>query len=89
VSGAAKAHDVDTFVADAAALRITPFMLDAYAREYEDMVRARDAQATEMDALRGSNRALSAQVCVLRSTGALVAQAECGAGRRWKAAWRP
>jgi hypothetical protein len=49
-------------VNDAISLRITPFMLDSYAREYEDMVRQRDAQMTEMDELRNSNRNLSAQV---------------------------
>ncbi|EIN11809.1 RabGAP/TBC [Punctularia strigosozonata HHB-11173 SS5] len=55
-------YKVDSFVQDAIALRITPFMLDAYAHEYEDMVRARDAHAIEMDELRNSNRALLGQV---------------------------
>jgi hypothetical protein len=49
-------------VEDAAALRITPFMLDTYAREYDEMVRVRDARAIEMDELRNSNRSLSAQL---------------------------
>jgi hypothetical protein len=57
-------YDVDEFVNDAVALRITPFMLDTYAREYEDMVRAKEAQAVEMDELRTSNRTLSSQVWV-------------------------
>jgi thioesterase domain-containing protein len=57
-------YDVDAFVQSAIALKITPFMLDAFAHEYEDMVRARDAHAIEMDELRNSNRALSAQMCV-------------------------
>jgi hypothetical protein len=55
-------HDVDALVADAAALRITPFMLDTYAREYEEIVRTREAAAVEMDELRTSNRGLSSQV---------------------------
>lgn len=37
-------------------------MLDAYAHEYADLIRARDAHAIEMDALRNSNRALAARV---------------------------
>jgi hypothetical protein len=55
-------HNVDEFVQDAVSLRITPFMLDAYAHEYADLIRARDAHAIEMDALRNSNRALAARV---------------------------
>jgi hypothetical protein len=57
-----KTYKVTEYVNDAISLRITPFMLDSYAREYEDMVRQRDAQMTEMDELRNSNRNLSAQV---------------------------
>ena len=37
-------YRVDEFVQDAISLRITPFMLDNYAREYEDLVRARVVQ---------------------------------------------
>ncbi|KAG2126289.1 rab-GTPase-TBC domain-containing protein [Suillus clintonianus] len=55
-------YDVDAFVLDAISMKITPFMLDAYAHEYEDFVRARDAHAIEIDTLRNSNRSLSAQV---------------------------
>jgi hypothetical protein len=54
-------YKVGDFVADAAALRITPFMLDSYAREYDDMCRARDAHAIEVDELRTQNRALQVQ----------------------------
>jgi predicted lipoprotein len=61
-SSDAKTYNVDDYVDDAIALRITPFMLDSYAREYEEMVRQRDAQAVEMDGLRNANRNLSAQV---------------------------
>lgn len=57
-----KSYKVNEFVRDAVGLRITPFMLDAYAREYTDMVRAREAHAVEMDILRNANRNLSAQV---------------------------
>ena len=42
--------------------RITPFMLDAYAHEYAEMVAARESHARELDALRNSNRALMMQV---------------------------
>lgn len=55
---------VDTFVRDASLLRITPFMLDAYAREHQDSVREREAHATEMDSLRNINRNLATQVLV-------------------------
>lgn len=37
-------------------------MLDAYAHEYADLVRAREAHAIEMDTLRNNNRALAAKV---------------------------
>lgn len=55
-------YNIDEFVRDAVSLRITPFMLDAYAHEYADLIRAREAHAIEMDALRNSNRALGAKV---------------------------
>ncbi|GBE81076.1 hypothetical protein SCP_0308010 [Sparassis crispa] len=55
-------YKVDEFVQDAMSLKITPFMLDSYTREYEETVRAREAHAVEMDALRNSNRSLSAQL---------------------------
>ncbi|EPQ57523.1 ABC1-domain-containing protein [Gloeophyllum trabeum ATCC 11539] len=61
-------YRADEFVQDAVSLKITPFMLDAYAHEYEDMCRARDAHALELDALRNSNRNLSAQVKTLESS---------------------
>ena len=47
---------------DAVSMSITPFMLDQYANEYEELVRTRDAQMVEMDSLRNSNRNLTAQV---------------------------
>lgn len=53
---------VDDFVGDAMSLRITPFMLDSYNHEYLEMIRAREAYAAEMDALRNHNRQLSVQV---------------------------
>lgn len=53
---------MDRFVHDAVSLRITPFMLDTYANEYEELVRTRDAHAKEVDDLRNSNRALHNQV---------------------------
>lgn len=37
-------------------------MLDAYAHEYEDSVREREAHAIEMDNLRNFNRNLSNQM---------------------------
>lgn len=57
-------YHVDHFVQDAMSLRITPFMLDSYAHEYEELVRARDAHKLEIDTLKNSNRQLVAQVYV-------------------------
>jgi ecotropic viral integration site 5 protein len=58
-------YNVNEFLQDTLSLRITPFMLDNYAREYAELVRARDAHAHEVDALRNNNRSLSAQVWVM------------------------
>ncbi|KAH0827877.1 hypothetical protein J3R83DRAFT_3504 [Lanmaoa asiatica] len=55
-------YNINEFVQDAVSLRITAFMLDAYAHEYADLVRAREAHAVEMDTLRNSNRVLAAKV---------------------------
>jgi hypothetical protein len=53
---------VDEFLQDVLALNITPFMLDGFAREYEDMVQIRTAQILAIEALRNSNRDLLNQV---------------------------
>ena len=37
-------------------------MLDAYAHEYADLVRTREAHAIEMDTLRNANRVLTTKV---------------------------
>ena len=58
----AVAYQVADFIRDALSLKITPFMLDSYAHEYEELVRTRDAHLTEMDNLRNQNRHLSARV---------------------------
>jgi len=55
-------YRVNEFVQDAVSLRITPFMLDSYAHEYEDLVRETNKHALEVDELRNSNRILSASV---------------------------
>ena len=55
-------YQVDKFVAEGCALRITPFMLDNYANEWHEAVRLRDAHAVEMDELRNANRGLKLQV---------------------------
>ncbi|KAF8630673.1 hypothetical protein AX15_002819 [Amanita polypyramis BW_CC] len=56
------AYDADQFVRDSVSLQITPFMLDSYRHEYEDIVRENNKHAVELDELRNSNRALSTQV---------------------------
>lgn len=60
--GVKPTYRVDDFVNDAVSLRITPFMLDSYNHEYHEMIRAREAHATEMDALRNHNRQLTVQM---------------------------
>jgi len=55
-------YDVNAFVLDAISIKITPFMLDSYAHEYDDLVRIREAHAIEVDTLRNNNRSLSAKV---------------------------
>ncbi|KAI6040280.1 rab-GTPase-TBC domain-containing protein [Pisolithus marmoratus] len=55
-------YRVDDLVQDAISLKITPFMLDAYAHEYHDLVRKREAHAIEVDNLRNANRALTVKV---------------------------
>ncbi|KXN90582.1 GTPase-activating protein GYP5 [Leucoagaricus sp. SymC.cos] len=54
-------YNVDGLVADAVSLKITPFMLDSYRHDYEDMLRVANKHAIEMDELRNNNRALSQQ----------------------------
>jgi len=75
--GSSASYRVDEFVQDAIALRITPFMLDTYAHEYEDLVRTRDSHLMEMDALRNTNRHLSAQVKSMESTLAQLNTEHC------------
>ncbi|TFY83696.1 hypothetical protein EWM64_g309 [Hericium alpestre] len=72
--GSKSSYRVDDIVQDANSMRITPFMLDAYTHEYNDMIRARDAHAVEMDALRSSNRNLSQQVNLLETSMAQLNQ---------------
>lgn len=55
-------YRVDEFVQDALSLKITPFMLDVYAHEYDDLVKAREAHLVEVDTLRNANRNLSNKV---------------------------
>ncbi|KAF8516735.1 RabGAP/TBC [Hysterangium stoloniferum] len=62
------AHLVNQFVRDASLVRITPFMLDSYAHEYQESVRQREAHAIEMDNLRNINRNLSTQIKTLETS---------------------
>lgn len=54
--------DVDAFIRDASKLKITPFQLDNYASEYQELRRAQTAHLVEMDALRHENRQLKARL---------------------------
>ncbi|KAI0305591.1 rab-GTPase-TBC domain-containing protein [Multifurca ochricompacta] len=71
-------YRVNDFVQDAMSLRITPFMLDSYNHEYNEMIRAREAHAAEMDSLRNHNRQLSAQVNTLEASLAALNQEHVG-----------
>ncbi|KZT72135.1 RabGAP/TBC [Daedalea quercina L-15889] len=70
-------YDADRFVEDAFALKISSFMLDSYAEEYEELVRKRNQHAIEMDALRTSNRNLSVHVKQLESSLAQINTEHC------------
>ncbi|KAJ7287507.1 rab-GTPase-TBC domain-containing protein [Mycena rebaudengoi] len=61
-------YRVDEFVQDAVSLRITPFMLDSYRHEYEDLLRETNKHALEVDELRNSNRVLSTSVKTLETS---------------------
>jgi len=61
-------YKVDEFVQEAAALRITPFMLDCYRHEYEDLIRENNKHTVLIDELRNRNRMLSAQVKSLETS---------------------
>jgi ecotropic viral integration site 5 protein len=62
--GSEATYRVDEFVQEAYALNITPFMLDSFAHEYEDLMRTRDAHKNEIAALQQHNRILLAQTYV-------------------------
>jgi len=70
-------YQVDQFVQEALSLKITPFMLDVYAHEYEDFVRTRDAHMAETDELRNSVRQLTAKVKILEDSVAQKDQEHC------------
>ncbi|CEH14149.1 related to gyp5-gtpase-activating protein [Ceraceosorus bombacis] len=58
-------YRVNEFVRDAFQVHITPLMLDQYAAEFEEQVKAANAHRREVEALRLVNRNLSAKVKAL------------------------
>ncbi|KAK8845526.1 hypothetical protein IAR55_006241 [Kwoniella newhampshirensis] len=62
------------FVRDAYEIRITPFMLDSYASEWEEQCRSQNRHALEVDQLRNANRNLSSQVNQLEASLATMNQ---------------
>ncbi|CAO1614314.1 unnamed protein product [Sympodiomycopsis kandeliae] len=58
-------YDVDAFARDAFSVQVAPYMLDAYANEFEDSVKAANAHRREVEALRLVNRNLAARVASL------------------------
>ncbi|EJD02967.1 RabGAP/TBC [Fomitiporia mediterranea MF3/22] len=75
--GGSSSYLVDKFVMDALQLKITPFMLDAYAHEYDETVRTREAHMIEMDTIRNANRQLTAQVKTLETSLAQLNTEHC------------
>jgi len=70
-------YKADEFVQDALSLKITPFMLDVFAHEHEELVRTRDAHLIEMDSLRNTNRHLTAQLKALEENLAQLNTEHC------------
>ncbi|SJX63743.1 related to GYP5-GTPase-activating protein (GAP) [Sporisorium reilianum f. sp. reilianum] len=58
-------YRTNEFVRDAFAVKITPFLLDSFAAEFDVQVRAANAHRREVDALRLVNRNLAARVKAL------------------------
>ncbi|KAG9009335.1 GTPase-activating protein [Tulasnella sp. JGI-2019a] len=61
-------YRADEFVQDAFNVRITPFMLDNFAAEWQDIKRAANAHAVELDNLRTANRAMTIQMRELETS---------------------
>lgn len=55
-------YRANEFVQDAFSVRITPFLLDTFANEWQDLRRVQNAHAIEVDNLRTVNRNLTSQV---------------------------
>ncbi|KZO98865.1 RabGAP/TBC, partial [Calocera viscosa TUFC12733] len=70
-------YRADAFVQDAFQVKVSPFMLDTYAAEYEDLVRQQNKHLVEMDTLRNVNRHLSSQVKKLESSLAQLNTEHC------------
>lgn len=58
-------YNVDAFAQEAYAVQITPYMLDGYAAEFEEQVKAANAHRREVEALRLVNRNLASRVASL------------------------
>ncbi|KAG8905518.1 GTPase-activating protein [Tulasnella sp. 403] len=70
-------YRADDFVQDAFGVRITPFMLDTYSNEWNELKRVQNAHAIELDNLRTTNRNLTAQVRELESALASLNKEHC------------
>ncbi|KAF5317172.1 hypothetical protein D9611_003965 [Ephemerocybe angulata] len=62
-----QAYNVDAFVQESVSVNITPFMLDCYRHEYEDLMRETNKHNQMVDELRTMNRQLSQQVKTLET----------------------
>ena len=55
-------YRADRFVQDAIRVKVTPFLLDTFASEWEELRRAQNAHTTEVESLRAANKALTERV---------------------------
>lgn len=60
-------YRVDALVQDAVSVQITPFMLDCYRHEYEDLMRETNKHNQMVDDLKSTNRQLAQQVKALET----------------------
>lgn len=70
-------YRANEFVRDALQVKITPFMLDRFAEEYDTMCRQQNAHEIELDNLRQVNTKLSNQVRRLESSLAQINEEHC------------
>ncbi|KAF8332648.1 RabGAP/TBC [Cantharellus anzutake] len=61
-------YRADLFIQDAMRVKVTPFLLDTFASEWEELRRAQNAHTMELESLRAANRSLTERVKALESS---------------------